>query len=139
MFKQINDITDVYQKSLTGLTMRGKVMSNNLANVDTPNFKRSDVSFEDQLWKSISQTKETAFPGLEINYTDSMHIPLDDYTPYVQPLVSVDKGTSYRNDGNNVDIDVEMSKLAKNEITYSAVAQILTNKLAGLKFVIADQ
>jgi len=138
MFEQIQETTDVYKKVLNGLSVRQRVFANNLANVDTPNFKRSEVLFEDQLSRTISQQKGDSFPAIPISYTNPLHFSLDDYTPYIQPDVIVDKDTSYRNDGNNVDIDLEMTKLAKNEVTYSAVAQLLTGKIAGLKYAISE-
>lgn len=138
MFNQIKETTDVYKKVLDGLSTRQHVFANNLANVDTPNFKRSEVTFEEQLSRSILQQKGDAFPGIPISYTNPLHFSLDDYTPYIQPDVIIDKNTTYRNDGNNVDIDLEMTKLAKNEVAYSAVSQLLAGKISGLKYVIGE-
>lgn len=122
------------ERTLDASSLRQKVLSNNIANIDTPNFKRSDVSFQDALSKALS-------PGdtLEGRITDPRHIKinsteLDD----VKPTVYQEKSTSLRSDGNNVDIDAEMTNLAENQILYNTMIQQLNAKFGLLKYAISE-
>jgi len=105
-------------RSLDASNLRHKVISNNVANVDTPLFKRSNVVFEDLLRREMDQT----MPQLEGYRTDPRHIPIGRQQPAgVTPQVEVDNSTSINNNMNNVDIDYEMSLLAKNQLAYYTV------------------
>lgn len=121
----------VLEKALSAASLRHKVISNNIANVNTPKFKKSEVSFENQLELAMSAEKSP------IARTHERHLPikstsLDD----VEPTINTITTTSFRNDDNNVDIDSEMAGLAKNSITYSAVADQINKYFSNLKSVI---
>jgi flagellar basal-body rod protein FlgB len=116
---------NVLDKACDASWTRNSVISNNIANVDTPGFKRQDVQFEDYLMG-------------EVGYTDSLDdevadIELDGltattYTDYAS--------SSYRLDGNNVDIDTESSELAKNQIKYYTMLDSVTQEFSRLKTVV---
>ena len=121
-------------KGLDAASLRNTVISNNLANVDTPGFKRSDVVFEDELRKALAKTG-----GIQGVTTHPKHIPIGSPAlPNVKPKVELQNDTTMRNDGNNVDIDREMALMAKNTITYTALAQMLNGNFSTIRSAIFE-
>ena len=103
------------------------MISNNVANVNTPGFKKSDVVFESLLRDQLGDGKR-----LQMARTNEKHYPqVTGAVPKAQ--VQVQKDTSIRLDGNNVDIDAEMAGMAKNSIYYQAVAQDIGRYFTSLK------
>lgn len=127
----ITPLMIMLEKKLDAAALRQKVIANNLANVDTPGFKKSHVEFENVLRQA--QNKDS----LRLRTTDSRHIDFSINIQAAQARVLIDNSTSQRNDGNNVDIDSEMTALAKNGIDYQAISQILGNKYSGRKKLIS--
>lgn len=122
------------ERGLDAAALRNTVISNNLANVDTPGFKRSDVLFEDELRKAMTKTGQ-----IQGVLTNEKHIPIGGASVSdVSPRVVQQNDTAFRNDGNNVDIDREMASLAKNSITYSAVAQLLNGEFTKMMSAITE-
>ena len=114
------------QAALSGLAARQRTIANNVANVDTPNFKASEVRFEDALKSAISRTKPGSTPNqAALNAAASR--------------TSIDSVTSTRSDGNNVDIDREMAMLSETNLTYSAITQIMSSRLGILRNVISGR
>jgi flagellar basal-body rod protein FlgB len=101
---------------------RQEVLANNLANVNTPGYKRLDVNFDETLAKAVDAARSG---------DDS---PLDG----LRPGVSTDQSVAVRADGNSVDVDQEMAHLAENNIRYNALVQLTQKKLETLKYVISD-
>lgn len=138
----------VLHASMQGLEKRTSAINENLANIDTPNYKRKNVEFEAELQRYrrfrdgrdnpfLARTHPAHMGSIALTRTNGMHfalgpLSLDDF----KPAVWRSEATSFRNDGNNVDIDFEMSLLAQTEITYNAVATFMKNKFEGLKGVI---
>ncbi|MCR1950187.1 flagellar basal body rod protein FlgB [Clostridium sp. DSM 100503] len=112
---------------LDASALREKVIANNMANINTKDFKKSYVSFEDNLTKateefSLKKTKKGYLNG-ELNNS----------------LISVkqDKSTSMRTDGNNVDMDLEKVNQAANTLMYNALITQANSKLNMTKSVIS--
>ena len=123
----------VLEKALDGTSLRNGVISNNIANVDTPNFKRSEVNFEDELQKAIDGT------GIQGIRTDPRHFEIGgSNVNNITVKTSVDESTSSRVDGNNVDIDNEMTGLAKNSLMYNALAQQMSSEFSRLRYAITE-
>ncbi|MCB0877446.1 MAG: flagellar basal body rod protein FlgB [Thermoleophilia bacterium] len=101
---------------------RQEVLANNLANVNTPGYKRLDVDFDGALAKAV----DAARAG-DRSQLDAM-----------RPGVSTDKSVTVRVDGNSVDVDQEMAYVAENNIRYNALVQLTQKKLETLKYVISD-
>ncbi len=124
------------EKSLDVETLRRKVISNNISNVDVPHFKRSEVDFESELKRVIRQNEEAAgnqkYPSLLSN---SKHIPfyIAKNIKNVQPRINLDYSTSYRNDGNNVDIEKEMVDASKNLMRYNSFISSMNHNYKMLK------
>lgn len=120
----------VLEKALSASSLRNKVISNNIANVNTPDFKKSEVSFEEQLEGAMNNSK------ISVAKTHERHFPIKLHS--IEPSINTITTTSLRSDGNNVDIDVEMANLAKNSIYYDAVAQQISKYFAGIKSAINE-
>jgi len=123
-------------KSMDVAALRNEVIADNIANVETPKFKRREVIFEENLKKVLQGDSRKA--KLKVN--DSRHFPLTEETASLAvPEIRVMDDLSYRNDENNVDIDVESAKLAKNKITYDAVSQSMGEELTLLRLAITGR
>src|SRR5690606_11215960 len=99
-----------------------RVIADNIANVDTPQFKSREVSFEAQLREAIQNQRPGSFVG---NRTHAKHLPIG-FSPSVHEvkaeLTSADR-TWVQNNRNNVDVEYEMTKMAQNQIWYNALVQ----------------
>lgn len=121
----------VLKKSLDVASVRQKVIANNIANITTPGYKRAEVSFEEELTKALGHNKLKGYT------THPHHIPVgkpefDD----LQPKVSTPEDDSLASGVNNVDIDHEMAELAKNQISYSFSARLISRKFKDLALAI---
>lgn len=127
---------NILERALDASSLRHSVISNNIANVDTPGFKRSNVEFEEQLKMALEGTEK---PRLSGYITNSRHIPIGEIKgTLVSPVVKVQNDTSMRNDDNNVDIDVEMAQLAENTIWYQALSSQIKGKFSKLRSAISE-
>ena len=125
---------DILQRSMSASLIRQDVIANNIANADTPHFKRSDVAFESELSRALAGYDSRPFPEA---ITNNRHIPFyrpKDYRE-VKPIIYVDYTTSYRNDGNNVDIEKEMVDAKENALRYVAMAQRVSDNFKLLSIV----
>ncbi len=109
------ELFDISQRAmevaLHGLEVRQSVISNNLANVNTPNYHRSDVSFESELRDAIG----SGSTGTVLS---------------VEPTVTTDDRDFMRVDGNGVDVDAEAAELAKTQLLFNAVMGVVTKNLS---------
>ncbi|MFC4598934.1 flagellar basal body rod protein FlgB [Cohnella hongkongensis] len=106
--------------------MRYRVLSNNIANQETPYFKRSDVVFEEMLAQAIGSQSTRALGG---RLTDSRHIPINGSYPAPAPKVVTDESTAMNNNKNNVDIEKEMALLAENQLRYNLMSQQVNHEV----------
>ncbi|WP_088228585.1 flagellar basal body rod protein FlgB [Desulfosporosinus sp. FKB] len=123
-------VLSVLQKGLEASSLRQQVLSNNVANADTPNFKRSDVDFQTVLGAALGEDGGV----LPMKETLSQH--LSGVLGPDNNGVVIDQSTSLRNDGNNVDIDKEMSNVAENGLYYESLAHTISSQLGLLRMVI---
>lgn len=125
----VYDYINVLNKAADGSWKRNEVIANNIANANTPNYKRKDVSFESELQQALMTNK---FKSLD-DKVSGLNERLDKITP----TTYVDSAQySYRLDGNNVDIDTENVELAANQIKYNGIVNSINNEFANLKAVI---
>ena len=125
--KLFDHTTNLLEKSLNYSSTKNRVISNNIANVDTPSFKAQDVVFKDVLNNEMKQFNTKRTHSQHIDFAGSTH----------QPHQVVTKANSmYNHNGNNVDIDKEMSELAKNQIYYRGLIDRMNGKFANLQTVI---
>jgi flagellar basal-body rod protein FlgB len=124
-------IFNLLESGLNGLGLRQKVLADNIANNDTPGFKRSDVNFEKYLQAAVKSREDVAASQEK---TALGKIVTAGISP--QDFVERDESTSFRNDKNNVDIDLEMTRLAENNLHYNALITMLTSHLTILKGIV---
>ena len=132
MFNSIFDNMSYIEKGLDAAWTRNQVISNNIANVDTPNFKSSKVEFESIFKSALEQDAFTA------KRTCEGHINFSSQIDDVSPVIVQNSSTTMRSDGNNVDIDYENSELAKNAIYYETLIEKISSEFARLKMAINE-
>ena len=117
------------QKSLNVGSLRHKVLTSNIANIDTPNYKAFEVVMED-VRKHNSRLKGP----IELVRTQPRHLSGRYSASNPIKIKTVDSsGNNFRADGNTVDLDRTMGKLAENTLLYRTAAQIIRMKFQGLK------
>jgi len=118
--------TTLLEKALDAAALRQQVISNNIANINTSGFRTSTVAFEDELRKAIDAKDDGDFRMVA---EEPEHLELDDSSvDSIRPLVhQVDR---------QVDMNSEMSNLAKNQVVYNAIVGKLSGYLGALKYVI---
>ena len=113
---------------------RMEIVANNIANVDVPHFKRSEVNFESELRRLLMEKADPSnrFPAI---MTDERHIPfyVERDVRGVRPRIRLDYTTTLRNDGNNVDIEKETVDAAKTQMRYNAYVTMLNQNYKVLK------
>lgn len=113
------------EKGLDVAIMRRQVLANNIANVDVPHFKRSEVAFEGEMKRAVDDQRSMHQDAdtLRLRTTRPEHIGQRRFKHVgsVVPRVHIDYNSSMRNDGNNVDIEDEVSKLVRNQMQYNMI------------------
>lgn len=110
------------KRALDTSLLRHKVISDNIANVDTPGFKRSTVTFESQLKRALD-SEEIMRKEPQGYLTNRKHIAFNRPMDWrgVESRIQVEYDTNYRNDKNNVDIEKEMTDAVVNTLRYRAL------------------
>lgn len=129
----VYDYINVLDKAADAAWLRNDAIANNIANADTPGYKRQDVAFESELKKALHSAKyggtrdsrdtlDKAVAGIDYRKLDAR--------PYTD-----NSGYSYRLDGNNVDPDAEGVYLAENQLRYQGIMQSINDEFTNLKMV----
>ena len=134
MIENLYSKSSILEKSLQASWARNDTIAQNIANIDTPSYKRKDVAFEKYLNDSLGKI------NLEGNSTDKRHIAINSKNAdnILPTITEGDSGISMRIDGNNVDIDSEMAYMAKNTIKYNTLVQLINGNFSKIKNVIAE-
>ncbi|KXG77604.1 Flagellar basal body rod protein FlgB [Fervidicola ferrireducens] len=130
----IFEMPGLLKKYMDAKWLRHEVLSNNIANVDTPNFKRSDVVFEDLLKNYLKENGSK----LPLSTTNEKHIQNTWSMIDIKPKIIVQNDRTLRNDGNNVDIDKEMVELAENALSYNIIAEQVQRQFSLLRSAITE-
>lgn len=118
------------KKGLDAGALRQRVIANNIANFNTPGFKKSTVEFESLLKAALGRDT------VKLAAAAPRHFGAAPLLAELKPEVRVNEATSMREDGNNVDIDEEMTNLAVNSIKYPAETRELSDRMSLLGYVI---
>lgn len=123
------------QMGLGNASMRQQAISNNIANVDTPHYKRKMITFESELNRVIAQEEKKPVPFLT---THKNHIPVETPRHYldVSPNILEEYDSNYRNDKNNVDIEKEVGDMVKNNMHFNASSIIVASSFKRFKSVV---
>ena len=123
---------DCMERGLSAANLRQEVIADNIANVNTPGFKKSEVVFEKLLSRELFGVSEGKLPLVR---THDRHLPVA-HIGRAEAHVSRDDTTSMRVDSNNVDVDIEMASMAKNQIYYNALATQIGTYFSRMRGVI---
>ena len=122
------DYVNVLDKAADASWKRETVLANNIANVDTPGYKRKDLDFEGVLKQELGRCKRTTLD------TKIENLHMDHLNPSVYTDLS---NYSYRLDGNNVDIDNEEVEYASEQLRYEGITAGINNEFNRMKSVIS--
>ncbi len=132
----INLFGDTYtliEKTMNLRSQRHTVISSNIANAETPNYKAGKVDFEDELRRAVPQKNE-----MNLKTTNGNHISLNANIEDIKPRVILETTDNLRADENTVDLDKEFVALSKNKLMYDVSAEIISRKFSGLLKVIRE-
>ena len=118
---------DVLTRAADASALRNKTIANNIANIDTPHYKRQDVLFAANLQQAL---KNSRYKTLD-QKIDSLN------TKRLKGVVFTDlEAYSYRLDGNNVDVDTENVYMAENQLMYQGLTKSLSSEFEHFKAVL---
>ncbi len=117
---------NVLDKALDASNLRETVISNNMANINTPGYKRREVDFESLLRQELDNIKwnslDEKMNDVQLSHLNAgVHFDMQAY------------GYDYRLDGNNVDVDVENTELASEQLRYQLIADSVTQEFSRLQ------
>ncbi|MBQ7706821.1 MAG: flagellar basal body rod protein FlgB [Lachnospiraceae bacterium] len=127
--------TDIYNyinildKAADAANMRNELISNNIANVSTPNYKRKDLDFESVLQAELAG-------GRTLN--QSVNMANKDLSVLDPQVFTDNSNLSYRLDGNNVDISTEEAYLAENTIRYQLLIDQMNQEFSRYSTVLSS-
>ncbi len=125
----IYNYVNILDKAADAANLRNELISNNIANVDTPGYKRKDINFESILQAELGGEKNLSTAVKNANRDLTM----------LDPQVYTDNASlSYRLDGNNVDVATEESYLAENQIKYQALVDLMSQEFSRYKSVLSS-
>jgi len=134
---EISKSFDILEKSLHYRKIRQDMIASNIANADTPYYRPKDIRFEEALEAEVNKKFDLpATPKLQLAKTQPGHLCGIEDGSENRPVVFYRDGHLARNDGNSVDIDVETTEMAKNNIAYNAAIQALRKDIEIFKAVI---
>ncbi len=124
------------QRAMDVSVLRRQVISNNIANADTPNFKRSTVNFESELKRALDAEKEK--PPLEAFTNDPRDLSFFNPPKWqdVAPRRVLDYLSQTNNNGNNVDLEQEMMDAQQNQMQYTIMAQAVSDEFNRINIVL---
>ena len=130
-----NNIFTIAQKSLNFRTTRHDLLASNIANKDTPGYKAEDLVFQARLEKALRTEQPSP-----LKQTDSRHFDGRQTPPLheveAQRILSAAPYPDFN--GNTVDLDREMAKIAENQLMYNATLRMMAHKFRGLKSAISE-
>jgi flagellar basal-body rod protein FlgB len=133
MIDRILNSSSYLEKGLDAAWKRHKVILNNIANADTPGFKSSRVTFESAFKSAVegmgSPVSSTGTGQTGIDTSQIPDIPIE---------ITQNTENRMRLDGNNVDIDYEMTQLAQNTLFYDALIQKISSEFSRLRMAIRE-
>lgn len=126
---------DILHRTMDTSILRHQVSANNIANADTPNFKRSEVNFEAELKRALD-SENVQKPKAYL--THEKHIPFDKSQDYrsVRPRRVLDYLSQADNNGNNVNLEEESMLLLQNQLRYNMLTQAVSSQLGRVNIVL---
>lgn len=125
----IYNYVNILDKAADAANLRNELLTNNIANVSTPNYKRKDLDFESVLQGELAGEKNLSKAVKKVN----QNLETLDAQVYTD-----NASLSYRLDGNNVDINTEEARLAENQIKYQALVDLMNQEFARYNTVLSS-
>lgn len=138
MINKLDKELNYHHQALSVRVARQELLSSNVANADTPNFKAKDIDFASVLYDKLALTPQGNLNNVKLNVTSSMHINSGApgffgdsllYRVPIQPSA----------DGNTVDMDMERTRFADNAIKYDASITFLNNEFRNIVSVLQER
>ncbi len=117
---------NVLNKAADAAWQRNDILANNIANVDTPGYKRQDVDFQSQFRRALGNSRYETVDA-KVAHVSGTELQARVYTDAAN--------FSYRLDGNNVDVDSEGTELASNQIWYNGLKECINGEFSSLMLV----
>lgn len=118
-----------FERALDASALRQNLLNQNLANVNTPYYKRLELDFNSVFAAEVDKNE------LQLNRTHVKHF--ENSIPLTEPLkVTRETKTIERYDQNNIDPEFEMAQVTENSLYFQAASQRLSGKFTSLKKVI---
>lgn len=131
---------DMLSNAISGADMEHSAIANNIANVNTPNYRRQSVSFKDML---AAAEQGADGDSLTLDTNDDRQLTASGVqagqASTFDPVVQTDDTDQMRTDGSNVDIDAEMANLSQNSGYSQTMSQLLSVQFARLREAITEQ
>jgi flagellar basal-body rod protein FlgB len=124
-----SSVTQLLFQQLNYRSERQKVISSNIANIDTPNYKTKDLKFSDYMNKSQDEYQ------LQMTLTNKSHMLPQDTSHQPFKMYEVE-GLKEQNDGNNVNLDTQMSEMSKNAVMFEALKNSIKKDASWFKLVV---
>ncbi|CAB3694518.1 MAG: flagellar basal body rod protein FlgB [Achromobacter pulmonis] len=135
MLDRLNEDFRFFQQSLALRAQRQEVLSSNIANADTPNYKARDFDFKAAMQNAIEGSMR--LPDTSLTLTSARHIPAKAVSEGpTQMLYRLPYQPSL--DGNTVDMDVERVQFADNTLHYQSTMQLLSGRIRSMMSAIQD-
>jgi flagellar basal-body rod protein FlgB len=130
-----NKTLQALASSLKFREMRQEIISSNVANANTPGYKAKRVDFEAALARALDTDEQQT---LKSENGEHFNVGGGGFNN-LEPEIYEDPNGIVSEDGNTVDVEDEMAKMAENKILYDATIQLLNKKLGMMKYVINSE
>jgi flagellar basal-body rod protein FlgB len=127
-----SNVTNLLYQQLNFRGQKQKIIAGNIANINTPDYKTKDISFEGELQKAIKEK------DLQLTITHHNHISPNIQKEQHSTKIYDVKGLPEQNDGNNVNLDHQMSAMAQNNIMFEALLKAVKKDSSWMKDVISS-
>jgi len=126
-----SNVTDLLFEQLSFRSNRQKVISSNIANLNTPKYKTKDISFENVLENKKEQN------DLKMFVTNQNHISFDNKIENKSTIKHFEvEGLEVQNDGNNVNLDQQISQMAQNKVIHGAITNSIKKDATWFKMIL---
>ncbi|MEK9629061.1 MAG: flagellar basal body rod protein FlgB [Nitrospinota bacterium] len=129
-----NTAPKLMKKSLDLMSSRQSVISSNIGNLDTPGYKANDIDFQGQLRDALGSKGQ-----LKLQATNEKHFGPKSSNISSLTARPMEEEDAAKSNGNNVDVDKEMAKLAENQIVYNATIQLMLKRGSTVRAAITEQ
>jgi len=127
-------VPKVMKKSLDLMSTRQSLISSNIGNLDTPGFKASDIDFQGELREALGAKGQ-----LNLRSTNEKHFGPKNSNISSLTADPFEEEDAAKSNGNNVNVDKEMAKLAENQIVYNATIQLMMKRGSTVRAAVTEQ